>query len=129
MTRSLNIRNSQAVIAAILIATSKEGMAQLTEQMLDGHEPRHVGEHFWCHRLKFNQCHHPLGISSIITDAQVAVTFVLCVLVPAVFTVVFSPGGRVGFLAVGWEDRKNKGWFKWALVMFFFSPLLLSSRL
>lgn len=31
---------------------------------------------------------------------QVAVTFVLCVLVPAVFTVVFSPGGRVGYPAM-----------------------------
>lgn len=46
MTRSLNIRNSRAAIAAILIATSKEGMTQLTEQTLDGHEPQHVGEHF-----------------------------------------------------------------------------------
>lgn len=31
---------------SILIATSKEGMTQLTEQTLDGHEPQHVGEHF-----------------------------------------------------------------------------------
>lgn len=31
---------------SILIATSKEGMTQLTEQTLDGHEPQRVGEHF-----------------------------------------------------------------------------------
>ncbi len=55
---SLNFRSSQA---AKVTATFEEWMTQLTEQILDGHEPQQVGEFFKCHRTKFNPFHHPLG--------------------------------------------------------------------